>query len=306
MKAQSSMFSSTHRVRFIGVGLCWALGLSAQAAELFRDDFTAAGNQPDLAKWTTEFGAPSYLGRTQLRDWVSGPSPASFSVSAGQAHLNLDTFNPTGFSLYGTHAKTLQSFLPTQASDIVLTARMQLTTLQPGLVFGIYFYGCTGGPCATLHDELDIELFTNYLQPGSTPRVQLNRYAAEPLGAGHGPVVNLPAGFDALAAHEWTIRWGTGGVSYSLDGSTLFSATNFVPHGAMQANIIAWAPSASDLVAAYSAALQPVNSAGANQTFGALVDWVTVQAVPEPASGLSMALGLVLLALGCRLVGERR
>jgi hypothetical protein len=56
--------------------------------------------------------------------------------------------------------------------------------LQQGIVFGVYFFGGPGH-CATNHDEIDIELVTNKLQ-GAPYQVQLNRYANEPLGAGHG------------------------------------------------------------------------------------------------------------------------
>ena len=51
---------------------------------------------------------------------------------------------------------------------------MRLTTLQRGIVYGVYFYGC-GANCSNDHDEADIEIVTNYLQAGSSPlQVQLN------------------------------------------------------------------------------------------------------------------------------------
>ena len=141
------------------------------------------------------------------------------------------------------------------------------------------FYRC-GAACSSDHDEIDIEVVTNYLQPGVSPlKVQLNRYAAEPLGAGHGPIVNLPAGFDPLAYHEWKIRWGTSRLTYYVDSVELFSTTTFVPQRPMHADMIAWGP-ASDWSAAYDASLQPTNSQNANQSFYALVDYFTVKTVP--------------------------
>jgi hypothetical protein len=254
------------------------MAIAVFAAGNFIDDFSVSGNQLDTSKWTTEFGPPSFLGRTQLRDWVNGSDVGPFVVMDGTAQLALDTFNPTGFSLYGTHAKTLMSFQPTPTTDYVLTVRMRVGGQHGGIVYGMYFYGRGAGSCATNHDELDIEIVTNHLQS-----VQLNRYAAEPLGAGHGPIVNLPAGFDPLAFHEWTIRWGLSRVTYFVDGIELFSAADFIPQGAMQANIIAWAPG-SDWADAYDASLQPTMANG-NQHFGALVDYVTVVPVTNTSVG---------------------
>jgi predicted outer membrane repeat protein len=250
----------------------------------FFDGFDVAGTMLDTSVWTTEFGPPSFIGRTQLRDWVNGGNVGPFIVSGGNAQLTLDSFNPTGFSLYGTHAKTLASFQPTSTTDVVLTARLRLTSLQPGVVYGLYFYGCSAGPCASRHDELDIEIVTNYLQASGSPlRVQLNRYAAEPLGAGHGPVVNLPATFDPLAFHDWKIRWGLGKTSFFVDGIELFSATDFVPQGPMHANMVAWAP-AADWPDAYDASLQPAKTN--QQHYTALVDYVSV--IPaEGSAGIS-------------------
>lgn len=215
-------------------------------------------------------------------------------VSGGQANLTLNTFNPTGFSLFGTHGKTLTSFQPAGGGVIEFTTRLQLPAapIQKGIVWGMYLYGCTAGPCASNHDEIDIELVTNALQ-GSPLQVQLNRYANEPLGAGHGVMANLPGGFNLAIAHDWTIRWSLTQIDFLVDGQLLFSTNTFVPQGAMQANIIAWGPG-TEWPAAYDASLQPVNSAGSNQAFTALVDQVTVtDGVPEPPTfGLA---GIVLL-----------
>lgn len=221
-----------------------------------------------------------------------------FPAVGGEAQLALNTFNPTGSSIYGMHAKTLESFSPSAAFDIALSVRMRLTTVQPGLVFGIYFFGCDAGPCATHHDELDIELVTNFLQPARAHRVQLNRYAAEPLGAGHGPIVDLPPAFDPLAYHDWRIVWGLDRVTYSVDGIELHTATDFIPQGAMQANVIVWAP-APEWPDAFSASLEVAGDAALDQSFVALIDSVSVgkvAVVPEQAEWLLMAAGLAVVA----------
>lgn len=278
-------------------GLLIAATATAHAGLLFQDSFGTPGTQLDLANWTTEIGSSSYLGRTQLTNWVSGSG--QFVVGASGAQLALNTFNPTGVplgtSLLGTHGKTLMTFQPTLNSTIEFTARLLLNSIQPGIVFGVYLYGCPG-PCATLHDEIDIELVTNALQPG-TLQVQLNRYANEPLGAGHGGLINLPMGFNPLAVHDWTIRWSTTRIDYLVDGILLSTSFDHVPQGPMQVNVIAWGPD-SAWAAAHNSSLVSVASAGANQSFVALLQQVTVtDSVPEPATWLLTALGLAAVGL---------
>lgn len=281
--------------RILSLAALAAMAVGAQADTiLFQDDFAAPATHLDYSKWTTVTGPASFLGRTQLADWTPSGS-GQFVVGANGAQLALSTFNPTGFSLYGTQAETLDAFQPTGDDTIDFTTRMQLTSLQPGLVYGMYLYGCDPSLCATNHDEIDIEVVTNALQPGSTPMVEINRYANEPLGAGHGSMVALPAGFDPLAVHDWTIEWSLTSIEYLVDGTLLSVQTTNVPQGAMEANEIAWGP-ASDWAAAYSASLQPVNSAAQNQTYTALMTNVTVSESPEPGSWM-----LALTALSCLL-----
>jgi hypothetical protein len=261
------------------VALITAVAVVGHAGTLFQDNFSALGTQLNLAAWTTEIGPSSFLGRTQLADWVTPGGVGHFVVGTDGAHLALNTFNPTdpaGSTFYGTQAETLMSFLPSANTAIVFTTRLQLTSLQPGIVYGMYFYGCVPAACATNHDEIDIELVTNLLQPGASPlQVQLNRYANEPLGAGNGVLVNLPAGFNPLAPHDWTIRWSLTRIDYLVDGVLLFSTTTHVPQGFMQVNEDAWAP-ASDWSTAYSPLLQPASSAAQNQSFVALLTSVSV------------------------------
>src|SRR5438105_8204022 len=177
--------------------------LNAQVSTiLFQDNFSTPGNQLNLAAWTTEIGCSSFLGRTQLADWVTPGGVGQFVVAADGAHLALNTFNPTGpgASLYGTHGKTLMAFQPTANTAIVFNTRLRLTSLQRGVVYGTYLYRIPI-PCnstQTLHDEIDIELVTNLLQPGAPLMVQLNRYKNQPIGAGNGVLVSLPATFTAL------------------------------------------------------------------------------------------------------------
>lgn len=248
---------------------------------LFQDDFTTQGTHLDYSKWTTVVGAASFLGRTQLANWLPG-GVGQFNVGPGGAELALNTFNPTGSSgappsLYGTQAESLVFFQPAAGSTIEFDTRFELQSLQPGLVYGMYFYGCPGA-CATQHDEIDIELLTNSLSGQSPLQVQLNWYANQPLGAGNGRLVNLPDGFDPLATHTWTILWSLTGIDFLVDGTMLGSTATNVPQGPMQVNEIAWGPD-TNWPAAYSAALQPASGADNNQRFIGLVTGVSVRSL---------------------------
>lgn len=254
--------------------------LGAQTVARFQEFFATPGPRLAAAVWTTETGPASFLGRTQLADWISPGGVGRFVVDNGGARLSVSTFNPTGFSLYGTHGRTLTPFQPGATTTVELTTRLQLTSLQPGLVYATYLYRCTTAGCGR-HDEIDIELVTNLLQPGGPLRVQLNRYADEPLGPGHGVLADLPAGFDPLAAHDWTIRWSRRRIAYLVDGALLYSTDTHVPQGEMHANVIAWAPG-PEWPVAYSAALQPVSSAGQDRSFPAHVRSVVVREINEP------------------------
>jgi len=276
-------------------------GACAEAAVLFEDRFEHPGDHPNLLAWTTEFGDASFLGRTQLADWVTAGGVGRFSVDVEGARLTVTTYNPTGLSFYGTHAKTLTSFSPTATTAIEFTALLRLTSLPPGVVVAMYLYGCAPSECATRHDEIDLEIIGNLVAPSaSTPAVHLNTYRQEPLGAGH-PVLAGVAGLDVLTEHAWTIRWSLDSVTYLVDGEVIHTSTEHVPQGAMQASLIAWAP-ASDWSTAYSPLVQPTPLAAEAQSFGAVVRSVRVSevpAVPEPTTWAMLTTGL-LLVLGMR------
>lgn len=293
------------RVAGLRLAMLAALALSAHAsALLFQDTFGTPGTHLDYSKWTTVTGAASFLGRTQLADWTPSGS-GEFVVGANGAELSLSTFNPTGFSLYGTQAETLESFQPAGDESIDFTTTMQLTSLQPGLVYGMYLYGCVQALCATQHDEIDIEVVTNALQSGSPLMVELNRYADEPLGAGNGGLVDLPTGFDPLAVHNWTIEWSLTSVAYFVDGTLLAEDTTHVPQGPMEANEIAWGP-ATDWPQAYSASLQPVATSAENQTFTAYLTNVTVTGSPEPRSWILALMAFTGFLVRASVRGRRR
>src|SRR5689334_1187830 len=71
--ARSAQNSPPKPLRCIALAafvLLTALPLGAESI-LFTDPLTTLGTTLDLTKWTTETGPASFLGRTQLADWIS-------------------------------------------------------------------------------------------------------------------------------------------------------------------------------------------------------------------------------------------
>ena len=73
--------------------LAWLIVPSGAWAQNFSDDFSVPADRLDRSIWTTEIGPGSFLGRTQLRDWVTDGGSGRFVVADGSARLALDTFN---------------------------------------------------------------------------------------------------------------------------------------------------------------------------------------------------------------------
>jgi len=217
-----------------------ATPVSNQSSVLFQDNFVTAAVQPNRSDWTTD---PT----DQVTDWTSPEGVGRFSIGNKGAQLSVSTFNPSGAGVTGTHARTVKSFSPTENTTIVYNARLQLTSMQAGLVYGIYLKGQQG--------KIGIEF--------ASGMVRLT---------GKSEPVNLPDGFDALAAHDWTIKWSLSRVDYFVDGQLLGSSTEQVPQTAMHANVIA-------LAAEEGGALQPASSSALNQTFTALLRSVTVSSI---------------------------
>jgi hypothetical protein len=270
---------------------------AAQGETLFSDNFSVQGTQLNTASWTTVPGLT--VGRTQLSDWVTPGAGGQFVVGSGGAELSVDTYNANNTStLLGTQAETLQEFTPDDGSTLSFTTVLQLTSLQPGLVYSMYLYGANA-------DEIDIELPTNLLQSGSPLQVELNRFTAGSPDTGDGGLVDLPDGFDPLAAHSWTIEWSLSQISYLVDGTLLASVDTRIPQSELQANILGFAPN-SNWGTAYNSALQPAGSAQDNSVFTALVTSVDIsETTPEPATW-AMLSGALLLGWWLRMRAARR
>jgi hypothetical protein len=111
-----------------------ANGPTSEIQTLFADDFSAplSPNDWDYNHFSP-VNNPSFYGRTQQRQNLP-------PVSGGQLHLQLDTFNPTGFSFYGSEAITRQTFAPTDGGGIAFEVSARITTPVAGIVGGIFGY----------------------------------------------------------------------------------------------------------------------------------------------------------------------
>ena len=190
-------------------------------------------------------------------------------VRDGNASIIVESYNPTGFSFYGTDLISNQSFAVGEWLDVAVRAKMDAPEAA-GVVGGIFLYSLKPGS-STLHDEIDFELLGN--QPG---QVQTNVYADEPLGVGH-PVFAPYASGSATDYHVYEMKWQPSQVSWYVDGQLVRVDTDHVPSGPMYLHLNMWVP-AADWAAAYSATIQPVASANLNQAFSMSVDSVTVTA----------------------------
>ena len=255
-------------VSILLIGFSVIFPLITRAAVLLSDDF--AGTIVGYTNWYiptwTSSTDGTYLGRTQLRCTQSSSLPAA---SNSNAIIAVQSYNPSGFSFYGTEIISKQSFSVGQGIDITVRAKMDKSTA--GVVGGIFLYSLKPGS-STLHDEIDYELLTSV-----TNQVQTNIYGNEPLGAGHTQFVSYASG-SVTDYHTYEIKWLPTQVSWYLDGSLVRTDTTHVPAGPMNFYLNAWVPD-SGWAQAYSAAIQPVTSATANQVFSMNVDSVNIQSI---------------------------
>lgn len=224
----------------------------AHAATQFFDDFS--GDSVDASVWTFPTGDPSFYGRTQIR-------PGYPPVSNGMVHLQLDTYNPTGYSFYGSEISTRTP--ATHGPGLIVEVRARLANPVQGLVGGAFLYNYLS---ADNHSEIDFELLSNKLtQP------QTNIYANEGLGAGD-PAFTSPD-FDITQFNNYRIEWWPDRVRWFINNQLVRENTDNVPHDAMALHLNFYAPSC-DWIVACDPSLLPANDPGSNRTYFMDVDWV--------------------------------
>jgi beta-glucanase (GH16 family) len=238
----------------------------AQTKPIFSEDFD--GTSMDPLKWHIPTWVSSsdgtFMGRTQMRCTQNSALPG---IVNGEAIIKLETYNPTGFSFYGTDLISNRSFI--MGAGLVFTIRAKIAApLQGGIVGGVFLYDLTSG---TNHDEIDFELLTNRPQ-----EVQTNFYNNEPLGAGSPTFEPLTGSVSVY--HIFSMKWMPGEVTWMVDNVVVRNITSSIPAGPMHLHLNMWAP-AAEWAEAYDSNLQPVTSAGLNQTYSMIVDYVKVDSL---------------------------
>jgi len=245
-----------------------------QTTRVFYDDFngtTMNSGWWHIPTWVSPTDG-TFLGRTQFRCSQNASLP---SVSNSQAIINLETYNPTGFSFYGTDLISNRSFMCGSGLIFTIRAKIQAPT-SGGIVGGIFLYDLTTG---NLHDEIDFELLTN-----QNTMAHNNVYDNEPLGAGHPDSSYMATPITDY--HMFVIRWLPNMVEWSVDGSIVRIETNLVPTGPMHLHLNMWAP-AAEWPSAYNATLQPTNTISTNQIYSMIVDSVRVDSLGISTTDIS-------------------
>ncbi len=239
----------------------------AQTTTIFFDDFN--GSKMNSLLWHIPTWVSSsdgtYVGRTQFRCSQNASLP---SINNSQAVINVESYNPTGFSFYGTDLISNKAFTPGKGLIITVHAKIKAPTAG-GIVGGIYLYDLTGA--GSIHDEIDFELITNKLN-----EVQTNIYSDESLGGGHPDFASI---VDPITEyHTYVIEWLPNEVSWIVDEKVIRTNTDRVPTGPMHFNLNMWVPGI-EWSAAYNASLQPTNVVSSNQIFSMIVDSVRIDSL---------------------------
>jgi hypothetical protein len=248
-------------------------GVKAQATtQIFSDDFitpVVSSQLWHIPTWVSSADG-TYLGRTQFRCSQNATLPLSTN---SQAIINVESYNPTGFSFYGTDLITNRSFLPGNGLIFTIYAKIK-TPVSGGIVGGIYLYDLTG-TSQTIHDEIDFELLTNDLN-----KIHTNFYNAEPLGTGHPDSVTVAN--PVTDFHKYVIKWLPEGTTWLVD-EKLIRTSNNSPSGPMHFNLNMWVPEI-EWKAAYNNVIQPTTQTGLNQIFSLLVESVRVDSIIDIAT----------------------
>ena len=248
---------------------------------IFDDDFT--GSSVSAAHWhIPTWVSPTdgtYVGRTQFRCTQNSGLPSCINSNA---IIVVETYNPTGFSFYGTDLISNVAFAPPTTGELVVTARLKTNQIQAGTVFAFFLYAAP--TTGTNHDEIDFELVGNLPNQFNT-----NIYGNEPLGVGHPQ--SIPYTFGTIADyHVYEIHWNANRVTWVVDGTQVRQVTTQspIPVGPMYIHLNAWVPDET-WSEAYSATITPASSAAADQVWSMSVDSVIVYLDGAQGCGYTLA-----------------
>jgi hypothetical protein len=222
-----------------------------------------------IPRWSVD--GSTFLGRTQLACSQNASLPRA---SGGAVHLTLDTWNPTGFSFYGTELISKKTFKIGSGLDVIVRAKLN-SPVPKGVVGGLFLYATKA---SGNHDEVDTELLSN-----NTGRVQTNIYANEPLGAGSPVFAVLPHGGKLTGYHTYEMKCSSTQVVWYVDGVRVRTEKRKIPAGPVKVRLNIWAP-ASDWREAYHAGIQPTADKSRNRQFSMDVDSVLVRSLPPASS----------------------
>ena len=259
---------------------------AAQAAEIFRDDFS--GSTLDRTRWSVGTWTK---GRTQF-----GKSPA---ISGGIATLKFDTYNAVNPGALFTGSSITVKTPFSLGSGAELEARVRTNAMPAGLITSFFTYG---GHDTSLSDEIDFEYLTSaQSKPATANQLSLTSWNdwdslyPDPNNPARRSTANvIPAGFNVSNFNVFTIRWLKDRVQWLVNGTVVRTSTNAVPNDPMSLSLNFWAPDVS-WTSAYSSALQPAATAVAGSTYSYDVDYVVVRTVPEPAAVAAWAVSALLL-----------
>ena len=226
---------------------------------LFYDDFSNPLNstQWDYNHWQAE-NNPSYYGRTQQRQSLP-------EVSDGYLHLKLDTYNPTGYSFFGSEVMSNPTFSNENGAIVFEIKAHLVDPIVGGIVGGMFFYSPNSG---STHDEIDVEAVSNRLN-----EIQTNIYANEPLGAGH-PQFNTITG-TLTDDHVYRAEWYKDAVLWFVDGELVREEITNIPTEPMALHLNIWVPG-QEWAEGYNPNLDPVITPGDNSSYDFDVDFVQV------------------------------
>ena len=204
------------------------------------------------------------------------------------ATLKLDTYNPDHLGYFrGTEIYSNQAFAR-PATGLELEARVRTNMTTRGGVTAFFTY--TQVPPNNYAHEIDFEFLTNQIPsgkvlvsswkdwgaPGSAYNDGIHHRSNDIGGAGQ----SVP-GLDLTEFNTFKIRWLPNSTEWYVNGALLSSWPDAHPTAPMPVRFNFWAPDAG-WTAAFDSGLQPVLSAGLNQSFAYDVDYVQVSVVPVP------------------------
>lgn len=176
-----------------------------QKTLIFSEDFSGPLSS---AKWQPNTGPGSFYGDTQQR-------PTLPAVVNGHGVLQLDTYNPTGLSYYGSEMISVPTFDVNTQGPLIFQATLQYEQAQKGIIGGFFTLG-QGAAGTNGHDEIDIELMSKF-----DSQFQTNIYHQAQYDNGN-PISYSPAGYSQQAAHVYKIEWLPNGVVKWYEDGTLY------------------------------------------------------------------------------------